>query len=529
MSKPFIALLKVGLTQSFDFRKKDKAKNASLLIPLFFIFIAGALLSVSFSLSFSFILVETGNKEKLNLILYAMAGMAAMLSLVTGVTKTKGTLFGGNDYDMLASLPIPKRSIIFVKLFSLYLIQTFYSVVILLPATIVVTAVGQQALLFIDGLLCLILSPIVPLILSGIVGIFIGSISDRFRFGNFISAIFYVLFLGVVMYTSFVLNSNHGEETYDSTSMLTLLNVFGWFNPTSKLLTLDIVILPRILYVVVNLIVLGCTIWVFAGCYDYFHVLMTSTHSHQKYVEKKTKQKGQFKALLFLDFKRYFSSKMYFLNTITGGFVSVICTGIMIVSFTNIKDPEAIEILNSIAPYFVLIILWCIGLATPASVAINMEGKNLWQLKTLPISYKQYSLSKILFSYFVLAPFALIASIVLFIYTDKTIINGFVLFLTPQIYLFGMCCIGYFINMYFYKLKWSNETEAVKNSAGTVISMLLDFSYTILLCVVLIVPGVLGFFLLGAILTMILVSATAAIFLWIILKKCSTQLASIEC
>ncbi|MDE7161204.1 MAG: hypothetical protein K2N65_00430, partial [Anaeroplasmataceae bacterium] len=310
MNKPFKALLKVGLMQSFDFRKKDKVRNASLLIPLILIFFFGSLLSLMFSLSFSFILIDTGNKEQLNLILYAMAGMSSMLALTTGVTKTKGTLFGGNDYDMLASLPIPKKNIIFVKLLSLYLVQAFYSVIMVLPVTIVVAVMGQQPILLLDGIMCMLLCPILPLILSGILGLLIGFISDRFKFGNIITVLFYIAFLGVVMYTSFVLNSNHGGEEYDPTSTLNLLNVFGWFNPTTKLLMLNFVVLPRLLFVVINLVILAATIWLFAKCYDYFHFLMTTTHSHQKYIAKEHKQKGQFKALFLLDIKRYFSSKM---------------------------------------------------------------------------------------------------------------------------------------------------------------------------------------------------------------------------
>ncbi|MCM1131574.1 MAG: hypothetical protein NC310_06005 [Roseburia sp.] len=528
MSKSFNALFKVGLSQSFDFRRKDKAKNASILVPLILIFVFGSLLSGIYSFIFSIALYSGGYKDQINLVLYAMTGLSSMLALVTGITKVKGTLFGGNDYDLLASLPISKKSIIFIKLASLYLMQVFYAIIFVLPATAMVTIIGKQPLWLLEGLLLILFSPIIPLLLAGIFGTIVSFISDHFRFGNVISVIFYVAFLGVVMYSSFILNSSgNGEET-DLTGILSLLNIFGWFNPSTKLLTLQLTGLSYLLYIGIHLLLLGGMIWLFAKCYDPIHFLMTATKSHQKYVEKEIKQKGQFKALLVLDFKRYFSSKMYLLNTITGGIIATLCIIVMVVTFKSIDDPEAMDILNMMAPYFVLLIVWCVGMSVPSAVAVNFEGKTMWQMKSLPINYKQYAKSKIFMSYIILMPFVLVASSVLTIYIEKNFINIFTTFVLPQIYLFSMCCIGFWINTMFYKLKWSNETEAVKNSAGMLISMLIDFAYTIMLCIVLIVPGLFGYFIIGAILAMLLVLGIAIIFYAIVRKTCEHNLNNIE-
>ncbi|MDE7105819.1 MAG: hypothetical protein K2O22_01480 [Anaeroplasmataceae bacterium] len=528
MSKSFKALFKVSLSQSFDFRRKDKAKNVSIIVPLILIFLFGSIISSLYSFLFSMGLASAGYQEELNTVLYAMTGLSSLLALVNGITKVKGSLFGGNDYDLLASLPVSKRSIIFVKLASLYLMQVFYTIIFVLPASIIVTVIGNHYLWLLDGLLLIVLSPIIPLLLAGIIGTVIGFISDHFRFGNIISVLFYVAFLGVIMYSSFIMNSSSNGEETDVTGIRNLLNIFGWFNPSTKLLTMDYVILPHLFYVVLNLCLLGGMVWLFAYCYDPIHFLMTSTRSHQKYVQKDIKQKGQFKALLALDFKRYFSSKMYLLNTITGGIMSILCLIVMIVSFQSIESPEAIIILTEISPFFVILIVWCIGMSVPSAVAVNFEGKTMWQMKSLPISYKQYSFSKILMSYLILAPFVLVASGVLTVIIEKSFINIFTTFVLPQLYLFSMCCIGFWINTMFYKLKWSNETEAVKNSAGMLISMLIDFIYTILLCVVIIVPGLYGYFYIGASIALCIVLVIAISFYIVVKKTCEHNITRIE-
>ncbi|MDE5856646.1 MAG: hypothetical protein K2H06_06330, partial [Anaeroplasmataceae bacterium] len=264
MSKSFKALFKVSLSQSFDFRRKDKAKNASLIVPLILIFVFGLFLSTVYSFIFSIALYESNEPNKMNLVLYAMAGLSSMLALVNGITKVKGTLFGGNDYDLLASLPISKKSIIFVKLASLYLMQVFYTIIFVLPAALIITILGKHPLWLVDGLLLILFSPIVPLLLAGILGVIMGFISDHFKFGNIISVLFYVVFLGAIMYSSFILNTSGNGEEMDVSGILRLLNIFGWFNPSTKLLSLEFVILPHLIYILLNICLLVGIIWLFA-------------------------------------------------------------------------------------------------------------------------------------------------------------------------------------------------------------------------------------------------------------------------
>ena len=126
----------------------------------------------------------------------------------------------------------------------------------------------------------------------------------------------------------------------------------------------------------------------------------------------------------------------------------ILVTAIMFFSFKTVKDPEAMTIFKEIAPYMVLIVVWCVGMAVPSAVSINMEGKTMWQIKTLPISYKQYALSKVLLSYLVLAPFVLISSILLTIFTGFTLASAIVNFILPQVYILSMSLLGLLVNSY---------------------------------------------------------------------------------
>lgn len=522
MRSNLMPLLKVSLKQSLDFRNKNK-KNISFYTPILLILILGSLVSGFYAYMFC----DVAKLMNVNLIyiLYAMAGIGSLLCVTTTLTKVKSTLFGGNDYDLLASLPIKKSHIVFVKFISLYIVELMYSFIFVLPPTIVILINGCSVLCLIDAAILLFLLPMIPLFVSGIFGVLIGFLSDRFRFGNLITIILYLGLLGAIMYMSIVLN----QQTASEADMARFFKNFCWYNPTLMLLRS----LPKginyLSFVGVSLFALIVMLMIMAFCYDYFHFLLTSTKSHRVYVEKKAKIKGQFKAVFFMDLKRYFSSKMYLMNTITGGVLSVLMSVVMIISFKSAGEAEQMDwILKIVCPYFLLFPLWCVGIATPSAVAINFEGKNFWMAKSLPIHYKNYTLSKILLSELVLAPFLLISSGILIFFSEISFINIFMIILIPQVYLFAMVCIGIFINVRCYKLIWSNEMEAVKNSKSMILAMLVDFGFTIIASGLMLGLGIPFGFLVGSIPTLAFVSIIAVTFAVLVQKSCCAKMTAIE-
>ena len=133
MSNTFLPLLKTSLKISFDFR--GKKQKYSMLTMLMIILLGGMVLSGFYS--FTFVMAAQEMNAPITGVLFVMSGFASLLALTTTIPKVKSSLFGGNDYDMLAAMPIPKKEILFVKFFSLYLVELFYTVIIILPAGII--------------------------------------------------------------------------------------------------------------------------------------------------------------------------------------------------------------------------------------------------------------------------------------------------------------------------------------------------------------------------------------------------------
>lgn len=519
MSNTLIPLLKVSLIQTFDFRRKNSSKNISLIAMLFIIILFGSCLSTIYAYMFTQFALN-GEFDLVN-VLYGMSGISALLSLFTAMPKVKDTLYASKDYDMLASLPIKKTNIIFVKLVSIYFRELIYSFIFLIPTTIVILVFGANPLYIIDGVLLFIFIPVIPLLVSGIFGLIISILADRFKFSNIISSVLSIAFvIGIMLMSSFLNFTEESEASFGP-----ILAGIAWINPSTKLLNLDIVGVNYLVYVVVNVVVLAVICYVFALFYDKIHSYLQSSGSHRKYVVKDLKQKKQFKALFLMDFKKYASSRMYLVNTLTGGVLCIVMVLILVFSFNT----DGLEMdMKVFYPFMVIAIVFSIGITTPSTSAISMEGKNFWIIKTLPINFKKFALSKILLSEIVLAPFALIASIILIVYSKTDVASNILIVLLPQVYLLGITVLGFYFNTIYYKLNWTSETEVVKNSKCVLVVMLASFAVDIVLAVLLFGIGLPFGFMYGAIAALAVTVIFTGLALMICIKKCSKNIKAIE-
>ena len=227
----------------------------------------------------------------------------------------------------------------------------------------------------------LVFVPGLPLVVACLGGTFISGISDRTKFGKIISVLFYAAFLVLVMSASMMSSSGETE------SMEPLFNMFKWINPTNTLLEIDIPGINYLVYILTNTVLLIVVIVMLTYFYDHIHDLLTTSRSKKKQQNIEYKNTTSSKSLLKIEFKKYFSSKGYLMNTIVGGILCIVMVGVMLSTLLTNEDPEFVAIIKDIVPYLSLMIMWCIGISTPAASAISMEGKSFWIIKTLPIDY----------------------------------------------------------------------------------------------------------------------------------------------
>ena len=99
------------------------------------------------------------------------------------------------------SLPVKKSTVLFVRVFKFYLFETVYNAVILVP-TMVAYAMRVEVdwTFYLSSFLAVILLPVVPVVVSCLIGGLISGFSARFKTKNIIQIVLTMVFaLGVVL------------------------------------------------------------------------------------------------------------------------------------------------------------------------------------------------------------------------------------------------------------------------------------------------------------------------------------------
>ena len=180
--KKLFSLLKAVLSQDMSMFKYKTGNNASkvkkTLFPIFLFLIVS--LSISF---YAYMIAEPLHKVNLTFVMLSMfLALVTILTFMSGIYKSQGILFEAKDNDLLFSLPIKRSSILFLRLFKLVLFQYIYNLMFLLPAFIVYIIFEHPGLKFyLISLLMTFLLPIIPTVISSIVGYLVKMISSKFK------------------------------------------------------------------------------------------------------------------------------------------------------------------------------------------------------------------------------------------------------------------------------------------------------------------------------------------------------------
>ncbi|MBQ5851748.1 MAG: hypothetical protein IIW54_13190, partial [Lachnospiraceae bacterium] len=131
------------------------------------------------------------------------------------------------------------------------------------------------------------------------------------------------------------------------------------------------------------------------------------------------------------------------------------------------------------------------SITSMTSCSISMEGKTFWQIQTLPVKSGKVYLSKIMANLTVAAPFYVISVVFACLTVEPDLATYFWIAVIPALYLFFMAVVGIRINLAFPVLNWDNEVRVVKQSASTLVTMLVGIITGVvpIACIVLLGTG----------------------------------------
>lgn len=477
--KKYFSLIKASMSEDMNiFKVSTKNKNSftKILLPIILTII---IMSAMYSYSELIITqLQPVNMEFVVLTLFVIA--TSLLTLIEGIYKSGNLLFNCKDDNLLLSLPIRKSTVLFIRVLKFYLFELAYNSLFLLPAIICYTKyINPNITYYIVSFIGLLLFPIIPILLSCIIGSIITFISSKFKGKNIAQTILTIVLLLGIMYISF----NSEKILIDIANNATSINDFitKIYYPAGAYieLTTNFNTLKLLEFILINLGLFIFTILLIGKAYFNINSSTKSIKTSKRFKQYLIKTSSPIKALIKKEFSRFINSPVFVTNAGFGLVLFIIGCILLIIKFDNIAY-KIIEIDSTITLDYIKnctpVILFALisfssFMTSITSSMISLEGKSFNILKSLPVKPYTIIKAKILSAILIMIPCILVGDIIVFLRFNFNILNIILILIASVLFPLLTETIGIMVNLKYPRMDAKNDTEVVKQSMSSTISV----------------------------------------------------------
>lgn len=477
--KKLVSLIKACMTENmslFKIKNKSQSTTSKRLLPIVI-----AALFFFYVWSYANMIMEplvSVHMEVVLLTLFIL--LTSILTLIEGIYKSGNLLFNCKDDNLLLSLPIKKSTVLFIRIFKFYVFEVLYNSIFLLPAILVyVRYVNVTGTFYLVSLLALLLLPIIPVVISCIIGGIISFSSSKFKFKNIAQIVFTMIFLLLVFYMAFNLENLIANIAQNAASINDgITKLYYPAGAYIKLIT-DFNILDLSLYIAVHIGAFALTVLLLSKTYFKINSRVKTVKTSSNNIGYRINAKSPMKALIKKELNRFATSPVFVTNAAFGLVLFIAGCILACIKFDNLgellanQDMEfSIEQLKEyISAILFGFICFASLMSSITSSMISLEGKTFNILKSLPVKPSTVIISKILTAVLVMLPFILIGDLIVFIRFGFNILEIIMILLASIVLPLVSETIGILINLKYPKMDAENDTEVVKQSISSMIAV----------------------------------------------------------
>lgn len=467
----------IGINKLKSIDKKDKVKNLSFVGIILLSIIILSISVFELCILLSDMLIQINQMELL--LVMGVIGCVCF-SLFNSIYKVPSYLYSSKDIEMLGSLPIKDSTILKSKLIMIILSNYLYSFLfMIIPAIVYFIKVKPSFIFILNLLVMFVMTPLIPIIIASIIAYFLGKVSAKSKYKNtllIIGSLVIVLFIIVLSYNMEYLME--GIVNKSSSIIEMTKNIYPpayYFVDGLK----NNNFISVIVFVLISVIPFIIFVSIFSKDFRRINSKMNESYKIEGYNIKELKESSVVKTLLKKEFKRYFSSYSYVLNTIIGP-VILGALAIWVVLLGQEKLSLILQLSSSTDIFnmqITLIIIFCIMLSCTTNSSISLEGKNIWILKSSPISEIDIFKSKVYMNLLLILPMSLISLLIIAIKLKFTLKYTFIMSIMIILCSIFISLYGLYINLMYPKLDFINDIEIVKRSLSTMITIFSAMAY----------------------------------------------------
>ena len=484
--KKIISLIRATMTSDmklFKIKTKKNSRMSNILIPAF---IALYLMFMLWGMANT--MFEKLAPLHLQYILLSLAVFGiSIMTIIEGVYKTSSLIFKCKDDQLLLSLPIKKRTVLFIRIFKFYVFELLFNSMFLLPIMIAYIRWADKLnwTYYLTSIIMLLFLPIIPIVVSCIIGVITGSLTSRFKYKNAAQIIISMTFVIIILICSYNIDYYLNYLMKHATSVNDLVTKLYYPAGVYAKLITSFNFTDLFIFIVINIVVFIIALYLLSKVYFKINSRMNKVFTNKKIKIDKLiiKAEPPTKSLIKKELITFFKTPVFIVNA---GFALVLF--ILAVIIISIKFDSVIPVLtnketglgisyNIVKNNISILIFGLISMASYMTSithsVISLEGRNINILKALPIKTKTILLSKIYSSLVLTTPVLIIGDLILIIRFKIQIIEAVLLLFLSILIPLVSHFIGLIINLKYPKLDAENSTEVVKQSTSSFISVMI--------------------------------------------------------
>ncbi|MCL2884135.1 MAG: hypothetical protein FWF49_01440 [Oscillospiraceae bacterium] len=401
--------------------------------------------------------------------------MIALLNFIMNIFTITGFLFTGNDLEQLFTYPMSKAQIVASKLLSVIAQNMLIGFLIAAPSLAVYAWYAHPSLWFYPmAVVGFVLTPLLPTALAAVVSYLINLLSMGSRVKGIVNAVLALAAIGAWIYFIPKMISMFAAGTMQEllTSPMGFVKIYA----PAALLTSALANnngLHFLLFLAVALVPFALLTLGLGAFYGRLWSRIAKV-KRTRAARGTIKQGSALSALLRKEWGRYLSSTMYMLNTAMGGILALVFS-VAIVFFGQSALNAILPLLSNgaalVFPMCLLVLCFCLALSSTTAPSVSLEGKQLWIVKTMPVTAGRWLLAKLLVHLTVMLPVTVVSAVLLAVGLHFTLWQGIALVLLPALLVLLGGLLGLIFNLRYYRFDFFSDMQVVKNSSSVLLTM----------------------------------------------------------
>ncbi len=497
-----LSLTKVSLKNILSFRDgKIKRNKLNRYLPLLLALLIIPSLGTYVFLIRELVLVLLPIQQEGLVIGLLLAG-SAMVIFFFGIFLIPSVFYFSKDIETLLSLPLKPYEILLSKLIVTIVYEYISEAIIF---TIVLAAyiplVQPGILFYVYGIIVFILLPIVPLIIDAFIIMFImiflpfAKNKDFFNYLSGFLALVFAIGINIFIQGNMVQMSQAEIVGLLETGNNSLMNFYAVFIPTVPFAVKAIVSSSRFdILIYLGLSIIFLLIFIFFAQMVYFRgvIGVSETGANRKILSDKayTKSTTHNKPIMtyaLKELKIMLRTPVYFMNNISTVIIMPIILFVAMGPNLLAEENTSIQEISAMLPWKTMemaVYALAVGLAAGlfmsgmnliTCTAISREGSNVWFMKSIPMSYFDQAIAKIIPGLVISAIGGLFFVLPIGIILRADVMSFVYAFVGLGLGVIIMNFWGLIVDIYHPKLVWEQETAAVKQNLNAVFTMVPGF------------------------------------------------------